>query len=55
MTADPILDNLFHACAFAAFMELSFLHGGWPDSKAVKERAYQLYEEELARKNETPR
>lgn len=52
MTADPILDDLFHACAIEAFVQESRQVGGWPHSESVKQRAYGLYEEELARKSE---
>ena len=53
MTAapDPILDDLFHACALEAFVQESRSVGGWPHSEAVKQRAYRLYEEEMAKKS----
>jgi hypothetical protein len=50
MTAD-ILDNLFSACALAAYLEQSAREHGWPDREATRRRAYQLYEEALAEKN----
>ena len=48
---DEILDDLFHGCAFAAFVEQAIAQGGPPDSEATRRRAYQLYEEALASKN----
>lgn len=48
---DDTLDSLFHGCAFSAFVEEARKAGGWPDSRAVKRRAYELYEEELAKRN----
>lgn len=53
MTADldDILDDLFHGCAFAAFVEQSIAQGGPPDREATRLRAYRYYEEALAEKN----
>lgn len=48
---DDILDDLFHGCAFAAFVELSIGRKGPPDMEATRERAFCYYEEELARRN----
>ncbi len=51
MTADPtddILDDLFHGCAFAAYVELAVACGGVPDQQATRRLAYRFYEEELA-------
>ena len=50
MTAD-ILDDLFPACALAAFLEQAAREQGWPNSEATRRRAYQLYEEALAVEN----
>src|SRR4051794_6740652 len=50
MTAD-ILDDLFPACALAAFLEQAAREQGWPDMEATRRRAYQIYEEALAVKN----
>lgn len=48
MTGD-ILDDLFHGCAVAAFVEVWRETGCFPpDSEAVRKRAYRYYEEELA-------
>lgn len=43
-----ILDDLFHGCAFAAYVELARANGGIPDSEATRRLAYQYYEEALA-------
>jgi hypothetical protein len=48
---DEMLDDLFHGCAFAAFVELAIERKGLPDGEATRERAFGYYEEELARKN----
>src|SRR3954467_6650544 len=48
---DSILDDLFPACALAAFLEQAALEQGWPDSEATRRRAYRIYEEALAVKN----
>jgi hypothetical protein len=51
MTTADILDDLFPACALAAFLEQAAIEQGWPDSEATRRRAYQIYEEALAVKN----
>jgi hypothetical protein len=51
MTAD-ILDDLFHHCALAAFVDQAAIEQGWPSSEATKQRAYRYYEEALAEKNQ---
>jgi len=48
---DDILDNLFHGCALAAYVELAVLTKGEPDSETTRILAYRYYEEELAIKN----
>lgn len=48
---DDIPDDLFHGCAFAAFVELSIERKGPPDMEATRERAFRYYEVELARRN----
>lgn len=50
---DDILDDLFHGCAFAAFVEQAVLDGGTPCPEATRRRAYRLYEEALAEKHRT--
>lgn len=49
---DDILDDLFHGCAFAAYLEEARTCQSWPDPEAVKRRAYKLYEEALAERNQ---
>jgi len=48
---DPIWDDLFHACAFAAFLDQAAAERGWPDPEATRLRAFRYYEEALAAKN----
>ncbi len=48
---DWILDDLFHGCAFQAFVEQARIEQGPPDSEATSRRAYRLYEDALAEKN----
>ena len=50
-TLDDILDDLFHGCAIAAFVEQASLQADWPCPEATRRRAYRLYEESLARKD----
>ncbi len=45
---DDILDDLFHGCAFAAYVELAIACRGVPDPDATRRLAYRYYEEELA-------
>ena len=54
MTAADILDELFPACALAAFVEQACLERGWPNSEATRQLAFRLYEEALAEKNRRP-
>ncbi len=49
---DEILDDLFHGCAFAAFMEQAALAGGIPCPEMTRRRAFQLYEQALALRNQ---
>jgi hypothetical protein len=50
--SDDILDDLFHGCALAAYLEVAAETGQWPpDSELTRIRAYRLYEEALAGKN----
>ncbi len=48
---DDILDDLFHGCAFAAYVDQAIEEQGPPDSEATRRRAYAYYEQELAAKN----
>jgi hypothetical protein len=50
--ANDILDDLFHGCALAAFVEQARLQQTWPDREETRRRAIRLYEDQLAR---TPR
>lgn len=45
------LDDLFHGCAFAAFVERAVAEGGWPDADTTRRLAYRYYEETLAELN----
>jgi len=45
---DAILDDLFHGCAFAAYVQLAIACRGIPDPDATRRLAYRYYEEELA-------
>lgn len=47
-TLDEILDDLFHGCAFAAYVELAVACRGVPDSEATRRLAFRYFEEELA-------
>ena len=49
-TDDDILDDLFHGCAFAAYVELAFERQGPPDTEATRKRAYAYFEAELSRR-----
>ena len=48
---DSLLDDLFHGCALAAYLDQAVAEGGWPGSDATRMRAYRYYEEALAEKN----
>ncbi|WP_437191124.1 hypothetical protein [Planctomicrobium sp. SH527] len=48
---DPIFDDLFHGCAFAAYVELTIQCGGVPDQDTTRQLAYRYYEAELARQH----
>ena len=46
MTADdPIWDELFHACAFQAFVAEARSVQGWPDPEKTRQLAYKLFED----------
>jgi hypothetical protein len=45
-----LLDNPFHGAALTAFVEQARLQQGWPCPAATRQRAYRLFEAELARK-----
>lgn len=48
---DDLLDDLFHGCAWSAFVELTASLGRIPDREATRRLAYRYYEEALAEKN----
>lgn len=48
---DDILDDLFHACSLAAYLQQAQIQQGWPDSEATRRRAYAYFEEALKTKN----
>ena len=45
---DDILDDLFHGCAWQAYLEQAAIVQGPPESTATRIRAYQLYEQALS-------
>ena len=49
-SSDSIWDDLFHGCAFAAYVELAAATGGQPDCEATRLLAFKMYKEELAAK-----
>jgi hypothetical protein len=48
---DDILDDLFHACSLAAYLQQAQIQQGWPDSEATRRRACAYFEELLKSKN----
>ena len=42
---DPVWDDPWHGVVWSAFVSEARAAHGWPDSKAVKRRAYAAYEE----------
>jgi hypothetical protein len=48
---DDILDDLFHGCAFAAYIDQAIEEQGPPDCERTRRRACRYYEEALAAKN----
>ena len=51
---DDILDDLFHGCAWAAYIDQAHAERGRPHIAATRRRAFRYYEQELARKNGRP-
>lgn len=52
IVADDLLDDLFHGCAWQAYLQIWGETGQFPpDSEATRRLAYRLYEEALAEKN----
>jgi hypothetical protein len=52
---DNLLDDLFHGCAFAAFLEQAVADRDWPQREQTRQRAYRSYELELAEKSQNGR
>jgi hypothetical protein len=50
---DPLWDDLWPACAFAAFVQVAIDTGGPPDSEKVRRLAYRHYEAQMKEKNAT--
>lgn len=48
---ENVLDDLFHGCALAAFVEQACRAGGWPESEDVRRQAYDLYEQSLSERS----
>lgn len=48
---DDILDDLFHGCALAAFVDQAIEDRGLPQMEATRRRAFAYYEQELAARN----
>jgi len=49
---EDILEDLFHGCAFAAFIEQAHLQQGEPCLELTRRLAYKLYEDALASRNQ---
>ena len=39
---DDILDDLFHACSLAAYLQQAQIQQGWPDSEATRQPCIRL-------------
>jgi hypothetical protein len=48
---DSLWEDIFHGCAWVAYIDEARLQHGWPDAESVRRRAFAYYEEELAVKN----
>jgi len=48
---DDFWDDVFHGCAFAAFVDQAAAEHGWPNPEPTRRRAYRYYEEALAQRN----
>jgi hypothetical protein len=49
---DDIMDSVFHGCALAAYLQVAAELNCWPPpAESTRLRAYDLYEEALAKKN----
>lgn len=49
-TLKDLWDDLFHGCAFAAYVELAAECNGVPDEELTRRRAFVYFEEALAAK-----
>jgi len=49
-TRDDFWDDLFHGCAFAAYVELAVECNGVPDEELTRRRAFAYFEDALAAK-----
>lgn len=57
MISDPdnVLDDVFHGCAFRAYLEICAETGHFPpDSEATRQRAYRYYEEAIVDRHQEP-
>ncbi|MFO0901192.1 MAG: hypothetical protein U0836_27515 [Pirellulales bacterium] len=54
MIDDELLDDLFHGCAAAAYIDVARRQPGPPCSERTRQRAYELYEQALAARTEEP-
>ncbi len=52
--ADDIWDDLFHGCAWAAYIDQAHAEQGPPNSETTRRRAFRYYEDELAKKDGSP-
>lgn len=53
MSGGDFFDDIFHACALRAWIDVAQTTGRWPpDTEATRRLAYALYERELRKKNE---
>jgi hypothetical protein len=43
---DPIWDDLWHGCAWEAFVAQAVEQHGWPDPEKTRQRACKLFEDE---------
>ncbi|MFO0942307.1 MAG: hypothetical protein U0930_16335 [Pirellulales bacterium] len=48
---EDLFDDLFHGCAFAAFLDEAALTKTPPCSERTRRRAYQYFEQALAEKH----
>lgn len=53
-SSESILDDLFHGCAFTAFVEQALASQTWPCPDATRRQAYDLYESALAASPKNP-